>query len=104
MQAKALDQQIAKEGTESLGVLAGIPIAVKVSPAHQIADSNWGKWPIGCICKSCVLCRTTFAPTACQQLQGQRFCKVSTKYYHKFVSTNTLDTNHTNTMVAVVQF
>lgn len=40
MQAKALDQQIAKEGTESLGVLAGIPIAVKASPAHQIADSN----------------------------------------------------------------
>ena len=40
VQAKSLDQQIAKEGTESLGVLAGIPIAVKVRPAHQIADSN----------------------------------------------------------------
>lgn len=35
-QAKALDQQIAKEGTESLGALAGIPIAVKVSPAYGI--------------------------------------------------------------------
>lgn len=40
MQAKALDQQIAKEGIESLGVLSGIPIAVKASPAHQIVGSN----------------------------------------------------------------
>lgn len=44
LQADALDQQIAKEGTESLGVLAGIPIAVKASRAQSIkqlkADSN----------------------------------------------------------------
>ena len=36
MQAKALDEQIAKDGTQSLGALAGIPIAVKASPAHGI--------------------------------------------------------------------